>query len=66
MRSRGSGTFGFYGLVAPSVMMFVGLRDRPGNGGLPLHHPRFLPPNEAVGAVAHVQAVAFAAATAVC
>jgi amidohydrolase len=64
MRSCGSDDFGFYGRVAPALMMFVGLKGGPSNGDPPLHHPRFLPPAEAVGAVARAQAVAFAAATA--
>jgi L-asparagine transporter-like permease len=36
--------------------------DGPGTPDVPLHHPRFLPTAEAVGAVARAQAVAFAAA----
>ena len=64
MRSCGSDDFGFYGRLAPALMMFVGLKDSPGDGNLPLHHPRFLPPDEAVGAVARAQAVAFTAAIA--
>ncbi|HKH75921.1 MAG TPA: M20 family metallopeptidase [Rubrobacteraceae bacterium] len=63
MRSCGSDDFGFYGRVAPALMMFVGLKDGPGIQNLPLHHPRFLPPNEAVGAVARAQAIALTAAT---
>ena len=62
MRSCGSDDFGFYGRLAPTLMMFVGLRDAPGTTNLPLHHPRFLPPEEAVLAVAHAQAVAYSAA----
>jgi amidohydrolase len=64
MRSCGSDDFGFYGLVSPTLMQFVGLEGGPGTSNVPLHHPRFLPPGEAVGAVARAQAVAFAAATA--
>ena len=64
MRSCGSDDFGFYGRVAPALMMFVGLKGAPGTEDFPLHHPRFLPPDEAVGAVARAQAVAFTAATA--
>ncbi len=64
MRSCGSDDSGFYGRVAPALMMFVGLKDGPGIQNLPLHHPRFLPPNEAVGVVARAQAVAFMAAMA--
>ena len=52
MRSCGSDDFGFYGRVASALMMFVGIKDGPGVGDLPLHHPRFLPPGEAVEAVA--------------
>lgn len=63
MRSCGSDDFGFYGLLSPTLMLFVGLRDAPGNPNVPLHHPRFLPPEEAVLAVARAQAVAFAAAS---
>ena len=63
MRSCGSDDFGFYGQDTPALMMFVGLEDAPGSENLPLHHPRFLPPDEAVEAVARAQAVAFTAAT---
>ena len=62
MRSCGSDDFGFYGGVSPALMLFVGLGGAPGTTSAPLHHPRFLPPNEAVGAVARAQALAFAAA----
>jgi amidohydrolase len=62
MRSCGSDDFGFYGQLAPALMAFVGIRDAPGTQPVPLHHPRFLPPSEAVRAVARAQAVAFAAA----
>jgi amidohydrolase len=62
MRSCGSDDFGFYGRLAPTLMIFVGLDGAPGTGHFPLHHPRFLPPPEAVGAVARAQAVALAAA----
>ena len=61
MRSCGSDDFGFYGQITPTLMMFVGLKGGPGMQDLPLHHPRFLPANEAVGAVARAQAVAFTA-----
>ena len=62
MRSCGSDDFGFYGQLAPALMTFVGVRGAPGAQPVPLHHPRFLPPNEAVEAVARAQAGAFAAA----
>jgi hypothetical protein len=44
-------------------MVFVGLDGAPGTTHFPLHHPRFLPPPEAVGAVARAQAVALVAAS---
>jgi amidohydrolase len=63
MRSCGSDDFGFYGRLAPTLMMFVGLDGAPGTERLSLHHPRFLPPSEAVRAVARAQAVAFIASS---
>jgi amidohydrolase len=62
LRSCGSDDFGYFAATAPSLMMFLGLRGAPGDRGRPLHHPQFLPPDEAVGAVAHAQATAYAAA----
>jgi metal-dependent amidase/aminoacylase/carboxypeptidase family protein len=62
MKSCGSDDFGFYGRVAPTLMLFVGLEGSPGTSNVPLHHPRFLPSDEAVGAVARAQALALAAA----
>jgi amidohydrolase len=62
MRSCGSDDFGFYGNTSPTLMMFVGIKDAPGTPNVPLHHPRFLPSDEAVGALARAQALAFAAA----
>jgi amidohydrolase len=62
MRSCGSDDFGFFAAAAPSLMMFLGLRGAPGDQGRPLHHPQFLPPDDAVGAVAHAQAAAYVAA----
>jgi amidohydrolase len=62
MSSCGSDDFGFYGQSSPTLMLFVGLEGAPNTPNVPLHHPRFLPPGEAVGAVARAQAVAFAAA----
>jgi amidohydrolase len=64
MRSCGSDDFGFYGHVAPTLMLFVGIGGAPNTPDVSLHHPQFLPPAEAVGAVARSQAVAFAAAAA--
>ncbi|HWS80069.1 MAG TPA: M20 family metallopeptidase [Rubrobacter sp.] len=62
MRSCGSDDFGFYGRTSPTLMLFVGIEDGPHTPNVPLHHPRFLPPGEAIGAVARAQAVAFTAA----
>src|SRR5215208_291372 len=63
MRSCGSDDFGFCGQLAPALMVFVGLDGAAGTTHFPLHHPRFLPPPEAVGAVARAQAVALVAAS---
>jgi amidohydrolase len=63
MRSCGSDDFGFYGRLAPTLMVFVGLGGAPGTERLPLHHPRFLPPPEAVRTVARAQALAFVASS---
>jgi amidohydrolase len=62
MRSCGSDDFGYFAAAVPSLMMFLGLRGGPGDRERPLHHPQFLPPDEAVGAVAQAQAAAYAAA----
>jgi amidohydrolase len=62
MRSCGSDDFGFYGRTSPTLMLFVGIKNGSGTRYVPLHHPRFLPSNEAVGAAARAQAVAFTAA----
>jgi amidohydrolase len=62
MRSCGSDDFGYLAAAVPSLMMFLGLRGGPGDQGRPLHHPQFLPPDEAVEVVAHAQAAAYAAA----
>ena len=59
LRSCGSDDFGFYGSLAPTLMLFVGLDGAPNTQDLPLHHPRFLPPPEAVAAVARAQALAY-------
>lgn len=63
-RSCGSDDFSFFGDVAPMAMAFAGLSGAPGFAGRPLHHPEFLPPDEAVGAVARAQAVLYTAAAA--
>ncbi|HXP38589.1 MAG TPA: amidohydrolase, partial [Solirubrobacteraceae bacterium] len=61
-RSCGSDDFAFYGELAPIAMAFVGLAGAPGFVERPLHHPQLLPPDEAVAAVARVQALLYVAA----
>jgi amidohydrolase len=61
-RSCGSDDLAFLGAVAPLAMAFVGLDGADGFTTRPLHHPELLPPDAAVGAVARVQAVLYAAA----
>jgi amidohydrolase len=61
-RSCGSDDFAFFGALGPVAMTFVGLDGAPGFQSRPLHHPELLPPDEAVGAVARVQAVLYVAA----
>jgi amidohydrolase len=63
-RSCGSDDFAFYGELAPIAMAFVGLAGAPGFAEQPLHHPQLLPPDEAVAAVARVQALLYVAAAA--
>jgi amidohydrolase len=64
LRSCGSDDFGYYQSVAPSVLMFVGLKGAPNWRDVPLHHPEFLPPAETVAAVARAQAAAYVGAAA--
>jgi amidohydrolase len=61
-RSAGSDDFSFFGAQAPLAMAFVGLDGAPGFLPRPLHHPELLPPEEAVAAVARVQAALYVAA----
>jgi amidohydrolase len=61
-RSCGSDDFAFFGALAPVAMAFVGLDGAAGFQSRPLHHPEMLPPDEAVGAIARVQAVLYVAA----
>jgi amidohydrolase len=64
-RSAGSDDFAFFGaLGVPLAMGFVGLHGADGFVPRPLHHPELLIPDEAVGAVARVQAVLYLAAAA--
>ena len=61
-RSCGSDDFSFFGAIAPIAMAFAGLAGAPGFHSRPLHHPEFLPPDEAVALVARAQAVLYLAA----
>jgi amidohydrolase len=61
-RSCGSDDFAFLSALAPVAMAFVGLDGAEGFTTRPLHHPELLPPDEAVGAVARVQALLYVAA----
>ena len=65
-RSCGSDDFAFFGAAAPLAMAFVGLDGAAGFQTRPLHHPELLVPDEAVGAVARVQALLYLAAAASC
>ncbi len=63
-RSCGSDDFAVFGARAPIAMAFVGLDGAPGFTRRPLHHPELLVGDEAVAAVARVQAVLYLAASA--
>ena len=63
-RSCGSDDFAFFGEHVPVAMAFVGLEGHEGFVPRPLHHPKLLPPDEAVGVVARMQAVMYLAASA--
>ena len=56
-RSCGADDFSFYSPVAPILMLFVG-----SGGPFTLHHPKFLPPDEAVGQVASAMLAGYLAA----
>ncbi|WP_256839795.1 M20 metallopeptidase family protein [Ornithinimicrobium faecis] len=63
MRSLGADDFSFYGEHVPSVMCFVGVRVAGHEDDPPaLHHPRFLPVDEAVGDVARALIAGYLAA----
>lgn len=60
--SCGADDFAFFGTSGPLAMAFAGLAGAPGFDPRPLHHPEFLPPDAAVGAVARVLAMLYVAA----
>ncbi|MDQ6817025.1 MAG: peptidase dimerization domain-containing protein, partial [Actinomycetota bacterium] len=62
VRTCGSGERAFFGVVAPIAMGLAGPSGAPGFDAPPLHHPEFLPPDEAVASVARAQAVLYLAA----
>lgn len=61
-QSCGGDDFAHYGSTMPTMMAFVGLAGAPEFNPRPLYHPAFLPPDDAVGAVARAQALCFVAA----
>lgn len=64
-RSCGSDDFAFYSAVCPILMMFLGVRTEGVDGPEPaLHHPRFLPPDEAIGQVATAMCAGYVGALA--
>jgi amidohydrolase len=56
-RSCGADDFAFYGLHRPALMMFAGV-----GGPVTLHHPGFLPGDDAVGQVASAMLAGYLAA----
>lgn len=59
VRSCGADDFAFYGTRYPSLMVFAGVGDA--DPRLPgLHHPAFVPPDDAVGNVARIMLTAYA------
>jgi amidohydrolase len=57
MRSCGADDFGFYAERVASAMLFLGIDDDEDVPGL--HHPRFLPPDTAVGVTARALLAAY-------
>ena len=62
LRSCGSDDFAYYCTRYPSVMMFVGVGQAGETDGPGLHHPAFLPREEAVGDVARAMLAGYVAA----
>jgi len=62
-RSCGSDDIAFLGGLAPLLMAFVGVKGAQALADVPLHDPRFLPLEEAVGAVARTLACLYVAAS---
>ncbi|SFS14768.1 amidohydrolase [Agrococcus baldri] len=62
MRSLGADDFSYFSDAVPSLMLFVGVETAGESPQPALHHPRFLPGDEAVGAVAHALLAGYLAA----
>ncbi|WP_336644346.1 M20 metallopeptidase family protein [Microbacterium sp. USHLN186] len=62
MRSLGADDFSYFCNAAPSLMMFVGVRTAGENPQPGLHHPRFLPGDEAIASVARALMAGYLAA----
>ena len=56
-RSCGADDFSYFSTITATLMLFVGTHD-----DITLHHPRFLPPDEAVGEVAGAMLAGYLAA----
>jgi amidohydrolase len=65
-RSCGADDFSFLGAVTRLGMAFVGIAGAPGFQTRPLHHPEFLPPDEAIRSVARAQAALYVGAAESC
>src|SRR5215813_14050704 len=65
LRSCGSDDFAYYCTRYPSLMMFAGVGQPGTPDGPGLHHPAFLPPEDAVGEVARAMLAAYVAACSV-
>jgi amidohydrolase len=63
LRSCGSDDFSYYTQACPALMIFLGVHSEGATQRQPgLHHPRFLPPDQAVGQVAAAMAAGYAGA----
>ncbi len=62
MRSLGAGDFSYFSEAVPSLMMFAGVETAGEEPQPALHHPRFLPGDEAVGVVARALLAGYLAA----
>ena len=59
MRSLGADDFSFFGEVVPAVMSFVGVTVAGHDEAPELHHPRFLPDDDAILDVATTLVAAY-------